>query len=233
MRFLVVGATGYVGRNVVRAAALAGYEVVAHVRPESPSGDRAAAAFVAAGARVVRTAWNAAAWTTMLGDELPDRIFLLLGTTAARARASAAAGGPDASQSAVDYGLTHLAITAARTAAPGAGIVYLSALGASVTGNAYLRVRARIEAALLDGPNPFTVVRPSFVTGPDRDEARLGERLGAIVVDRICQVLRVFGGRRRAARWASVTGPDLAQLLVALAAGPLDRQVHELDDLRR
>lgn len=233
MRFLVVGATGYVGRNVVRVAVRAGHEVVAHVRPDSASGDRAAAALVAAGARVVRTAWHADAWAALLGHELPDRIFLLLGTTAARTKASAAAGGPDASQSAIDYGLTHLVHVAAGTAAPAAGLLYLSALGASVTGNAYLRVRAAIEAALLNGPNPFTVVRPSFVTGPDRDEARLGERLGAMVVDGVCGLVRLFGGRRLAARWASVTGPELAAMLVALAGAPLDRKVHELDDLRR
>jgi uncharacterized protein YbjT (DUF2867 family) len=155
------------------------------------------------------------------------------GTWSARARTAASAGGPDATQSAIDYGLTLLAISAARIATPAAGLVYASALGASVTGNEYLRVRASIEATLLDGPSPFTVVRPSFVTGPDRDEARLAKRLGATVVDGICSVLRLVGGRRQAARWASVTGPALGEMLVPLATEPLDRQVLELDDLRR
>jgi hypothetical protein len=31
-------------------------------------------------------------------------------------------------------------------------------------------MRAAAEAALVRGPNPFTVVRPSFVTFPDRGE---------------------------------------------------------------
>jgi len=232
MRMLIVGATGYVGRHVVEAAAQAGHDVVAHIRPDSPSGDRAAARVVASGARAVRTPWTAEAWYRHLDAAPPERLFLLLGTTAARARAATLAGAPDASQTAIDLGLTQLALTAARTASPETGLVYLSALGASPTGNAYLQVRATIEAALATGPNRFTVVRPSFITGPDRDESRFGERAGALAGNAVASVLRVFGGRRRAARWASITGAELARILVELAASPLDNRVHELDDFR-
>ena len=231
MRMLIAGATGYVGRHVVTEAARAGHDVVAHVRPGSTAGDRDAAALVALGARAVRTPWTADDWYNLLDKEMPERLFLLLGTTARRAKA-AAAGGVDASQSAVDLGLTMLAIEAARTASPAIGLVYLSALGASPSGNEYLRVRATVEAALVSGPNSFTVVRPSFITGPDRGEARPGERLGALMGDAGCAVLRSVGARKRAARWASITGQALAQILVTLAAMPLDRRVHELDDFR-
>ncbi len=229
---LIVGATGYVGRHVVTEAHRAGHDVLAHVRPDSASGDRAAAAMVASGARVLRTPWTGEAWYRLLETDPPERLFLLLGTTASRAKAARAAGGPDASQAAVDLGLTQLALTAARTASPATGLVYLSALGASASGNEYLRVRATVEAALVSGPNPFTVVRPSFITGPDRDEVRPGERIGAMVGDALCAVLRLVGGRRRAAKLASITGADLAKILVELASGPLDRRVHELDDFR-
>jgi uncharacterized protein YbjT (DUF2867 family) len=126
-----------------------------------------------------------------------------------------------------------MALSAARTASPEAGLVYLSALGASATGNEYLRVRATVEAALVSGPNPFTVVRPSFITGNDRGERRLGERAGAIIGDALCAVLRLVGARRRAAKLASISGPELAKILLALATDPLDRRVHELDDFRR
>ena len=232
MRLLIAGATGYVGRNVVAEALRAGHEVIAHVRPGSASGDAAAAGCSAAGARVVRTPWTAEAWCQQLVEDAPERLFLLLGTTAARTRA-AARRGVDASQQTVDLGLTMLAVTAARSVSPEIGLVYLSALGASPTGNEYLRVRATVEAALVSGPNPFTVVRPSFITGPDRGEARLGERIGARVVDAACAVLRVLGARRLAARWNSITGLSLAKILVTLATEPLDRRVHELDDFRR
>ncbi len=233
MRLLIVGATGYVGRHVIAAASRDGHDVVAHVRPESPSGDRAAAELVGLGARVLRTPWVAEAWYRMLEAESPDRLFLLLGTTASRAREARAAGRPDASQTAIDQGLTLLAISAARNAAPLAGLVYLSALGASPTGNEYLRVRAHVEAALADGPNPFTAVRPSFITGADRGEARPVERLGAMVGDALCAILRFAGARRRAAKMASISGTALARILIDLAATPLDRNVHELDEFRR
>jgi hypothetical protein len=75
-------------------------------------------------------------------------------------------------------------------------------------------------------------VRPSFITGPDRGEVRPGERIGALLGDGACAVLRALRARRRAARWASITGAALAQILVTLAATPLDRRVHELDDFR-
>ena len=230
---LIIGATGYVGRNVVRVASSAGHDVLAHVRPDSAAADRTAAEFVAAGARVVRTPWKADAWYRALEAAPPDRIFLLLGTTAARAKAAAASGAPDASQSAIDLGLTMMALSAARTASPEAGLVYLSALGAAATGNEYLRVRATVEAALVSGPNPFTVVRPSFITGNDRDETRPGERAGALVFDAVCALLRLVGARRRSAKLASISGPELAKILVDLATAPLDRRVHELDDFRR
>ena len=126
-----------------------------------------------------------------------------------------------------------LAVGVAKTATPETGLIYLSALGASATGNTYLRVRATVEAALLSGPNPFTVVRPSFITGPDRAEARPAERVSAAFGDALAALLRVIGSRRRAATLASISGPELARILVELAAGPLDRRVHELDDFRR
>jgi uncharacterized protein YbjT (DUF2867 family) len=230
---LVIGATGYVGRHLVAEGVRTGHDVVAHVRPDSISGDRAAAALVASGARVARTAWTPAAWYKALEADPPDRIFLLLGTTAAKARAAMRAGSGDASLQTIDLGLTMMALGTAGVAAPEAGLIYLSALGASASGNEYLRVRATVEAALVSGSNPFTVVRPSFITGSDRGESRPGERVGAALGDGLCAVLRVVGARRRAAKLASITGLELARILVALAAAPLDRRVHELDDFRR
>jgi nucleoside-diphosphate-sugar epimerase len=233
MRLLVVGATGYVGRHVTAVARRAGHDVLAHVRPGSPTGDRAAAGFAASNVLVVRTPWSAEAWYRYLESDPPDRVFLLLGTTATRSRAAASAGAPDASQEAVDLGLTQMVLTALRSAAPEAGVIYLSAVGASATANIYLRVRASIESALLSGPNPFAVVRPSFVTGPDRPESRPAERIGAIVGDAALAIVRLLGGRRLAARYSSISGTALAEILVTLAERPLDRAIHSLDDFRR
>lgn len=232
MRMLISGATGYVGRHVVTEARRRGHEVIAHIRPNSSSGDVRAAAFEALGAIVARTEWTPDAWTALMAAQRPDRLFLLLGTTASRAKAAKASGGSDASQGAIDLGLTVLAMTAVLTASPDTGILYLSALGASAAGNEYLQVRATIEASLASGAAPYTVVRPSFITGDDRGESRPEERLGAMAVDAFCSILRMVGARRRAAKLASITGAELAGLLVTLAEQPLDRRVHGLDDLR-
>lgn len=132
----------------------------------------------------------------------------------------------------VDPGLTTMIITAARSAAPEAGLVYLSALGASAGGNEYLRVRAAVEFALSSGLNPFTVVRPSFIARPDRGESRPAERMGAVLLDSVAVLLGLLGNRRRAAKLASISGPALASMLVGLASEPLDGRVHELDDFR-
>lgn len=232
MRVLIVGATGYVGRHVVAEAGVAGHDVVAHVRPDTESGDRAAAELVGLGARVIRTPWTPEAWYRLLEREQPDVLLLLLGTTAARSRAARRTGNADVSQRTVDLDLTMMVITAANTASPESGVIYLSALGASATGNEYLRVRASVETALRSSRNPFSVVRPSFITGADRVERRYAERIGARVVDGFCLVLRAIGRQRLAARVAPISGSALAKILVGLAAAPLDRGVHELDDYR-
>ena len=101
----------------------------------------------------------------------------------------------------VDPGLTTMIITAARSAAPEAGLVYLSALGASAGGNEYLNVRAAVEFALSSGLNPFTVVRPSFIVRPDRGESRPAERMGAVLLDSVAVLLGLLGNRRRAGNW--------------------------------
>jgi uncharacterized protein YbjT (DUF2867 family) len=233
VRILIAGASGYVGQHVARLACDHKHDVIAHVRPDSRSGDTAAKSLRNSGCRIVRTPWTEPAWHDLLASERPDRLLLLIGTTAARTREAARAGVADASQKAVDLGLTELALSAAAHSAPDTGVLYLSALGASATGNEYLRVRATIEATLLRGSNPFTVVRPSFITGTDRGEARFGERWGARGVDAMCAILRAFGARRQAGRLASITGAGLAMILLTLAEDTLDGRVYELDDFRR
>jgi hypothetical protein len=64
------------------------------------------------------------------------------------------------------------------------------------------------------------IARPSFITGPDRDESRPAERLGAAVVDALAAPARLFGGRRLADRYRSTTAAELAAALVRLAADP-------------
>ncbi len=175
----VAGATGYTGREVVRVLADRGARVVAHVRPDSTSLESRRRRFTEIGAEVDETPWDEAAMTATLERLAPGVIFGLLGTTRARAARAARAGGDPAAESyeRVDYGLTMQLVRSAVAARAPARFVYLSSLGVPdrPSGNAYLDVRRRVEAAIRASGLRFTLARPSFITGEDRDEARTAD----------------------------------------------------------
>src|SRR5690606_31450411 len=157
---------------------------VAHVRPDSPSRQEASALLASLGARVCTAPWELGAMAEALASSHPDCVMAVLGTTRKRAKAAERAGAAAAGYDDVDYGLTSLLLRAVTSAAPRARFVYLSSLGVSeTTTNPYLLARRRLEAELVAGSVPYTIVRPSFVTGPDRAEARPGERVVAALVD--------------------------------------------------
>jgi len=217
----VAGATGYTGREVVRALGERGIETIAHVRPDSSRLDAWRARFEALGARVDTTAWDPAAMTATLRRLRPDVIFSLLGTTQARARAARRRGSADEGYEVVDYGLTMLLYSSATEAAVRPRFIYLSAAGVREEGgNAYLAVRGRVERALRAGALPYTIARPSFITGPDRDEVRIGERIGAMAVDGLLTVAGWLGGSQLGERYRSTTNAILAHSLVRLALDP-------------
>src|SRR5690606_9110185 len=172
------------GRAVVKGCVRHGAATVAHVRPDSPRLEEWRARFAADGAAMDATPWDGAAMVGTLVRLRPTHVISLLGTTRARARAAASQGegkGKGESYRSVDYGLTHMLIRAAVAAAAATGVrprlVYLSAVGASEdTRNAYLRMRGLVERELRECGLPYLVVRPSFITGPDRDETRRAER---------------------------------------------------------
>src|SRR5690606_6370677 len=131
--------------------------------------------FEALGAVIDRTPWEPEAMAAMLHERRPSHVFALLGTTKARAREETRATGREASYESVDYGLTMLLHRALGELRP--RFVYLSSAGVPdrEPRNAYLRARFRVERALREGAVPFTIARPSIITGPDRDDARPGE----------------------------------------------------------
>jgi len=137
----------------------------------------------------------------------------------------------------VDYGLTALLVRAARQAGtePAPRFVYLSSVGAGARSrSAYLRTRARVELELEESGLPFTIVRPSFIVGPDRDDARPGERIGAGLVDGALAVTGLLGGRRLRDRYRSIGNVDLAGALVEIALDPAEEgQVVEPEQLQR
>jgi nucleoside-diphosphate-sugar epimerase len=229
----VAGATGFTGREAVRALRDRGLRVVAHVRPDSPRLAEWRARFEALGAEVDATAWHAGALGETLRRIEATHVFALLGTTKARAREAAARGAAESYDS-VDYGLTRLLLDAAVASGLLPRFVYLSATGVSPhTRNAYLAVRARVEAELRGSGLPFTIARPSFITGPDRDAPRPLERLAATSADAALGLAARLGGRRLADRYRSTTNAALATALVRLALDPAaENRVFESEDLR-
>ena len=171
----VAGATGYTGRAVVAALRAAGVRTVAHVRPGSSGAAAHAQRFAAVGAEVDGTPWEPAAMRATLARLRPDHVFALLGTTRRRAAREGLADPYER----IDYGLTRTLLDAATAAGSAPRFTYLSALGASETsGNPYLRVRGRLERELREGPLPWLVAQPAFVTGGGGNQGGQALRAG-------------------------------------------------------
>lgn len=226
MKAFVAGATGYTGREVVRLLCERGVETFAHVRPDSSKLAEWKERFAAMGATVDTTAWEAAAMKSRLAELQPDRVFALLGTTAARKKTE---GNPEAATyQAVDYGLTSMLLAAAAAQPKPPGFVYLSSLGVSKgTRSAYLRARYMLEEELRASGLSFLIARPAMVSGDDRDESRPGERVATVVGDALLGSLRLVGAKKLHDRFASLNATQLAAGLVS--AGCEDFASREID----
>ncbi|HEU4565679.1 MAG TPA: NAD(P)H-binding protein [Gemmatimonadaceae bacterium] len=214
----ITGATGYTGRHVVRACMERGVSAVAHVRADSPRLAEWRERFEGMGATVDATPWEERAMTATLARLAPTHVFALLGTTRSRGRRAAREGGGAESYETVDYALTALLLRAAVACGSHPRFVYLSSLGASEsTRNAYLRVRGRLEREVAASGLPYLIVRPSFITGPDREEHRPLERLAAAAADTALALVASLGARRLRDRYHSLTGAQLAEGMVRMA----------------
>ena len=213
----VAGATGYTGREVVACLIRRGLKPIAHVRPDSPRASEWRSHFSSMGAIVDHTPWEAGAMRAAMIAHAPMATFALLGTTRRREKETGGA----ASYEAVDIGLTLLLLEATQAVVPPPRFVYLSAAGVTdASRGAYLKARATVEARVRASGLPFTIARPSFITGPDRDEDRTGERMAAGAVDAGLAVLSALGARKLRARWGSTTGSLLAEALVRASLDP-------------
>ena len=235
MKAFVAGATGLTGRHVVGTLVGRGIATVAHVRPDSPRAGEWRARWDALGATTDATAWESDALSRSLVAHAPTMVFALLGTTQARVRRVARAGG-DASREtydAVDVGLTVMLLAAARAVSPAPRVVYLSSIGAGDGARgAYLEARTRVERLVRESGVPYTIARPSLIVG-DRDDVRPSERLFAPLADASLGLLGALGARRTAARYRSITGEALARALVSAALSESWRdRVAEADDLQ-
>jgi uncharacterized protein YbjT (DUF2867 family) len=234
VRLLVFGATGYTGRYVVKDACARGLSVVAHIRPGSPRTATVGETLTACGARLASVAWEADAIRALVEEVQPTHVFALLGITKAGARREATRTGQQPTYAQVDTGFTNMVLDAVEAASPSARVVYLSSLGADKpSSSAYLKARHVVETRLMGSTMEFTIARPSFISGDDRDENRLGERMGSAVSDAVLAAVGLFGGRTLQRRFATVTGAELGRMLVSAATDPsFARRAVDMVDLR-
>ena len=204
----VAGATGYTGRALIEELRGRGIRTVAHVRPDSPRLQEWRTRFESAGAIVDLTPWAEDALAATLARITPDAVFSLLGTTRARMQRSR---GSDSYES-VDYGLTALLLRAVRRSAPDARFVYLSSAGVGPAARGeYLRVRWRLEQELRASGMAWTIVRPAFITGNDREESRPLERIAGAVIDGALRVAGALGAPTLRERYSSLDARMLAR----------------------
>ena len=214
----VAGATGYTGREVVRECTSRGLRTVAHVRPDSPRLGEWRSRFESLGAEIDTSPWELPALRAALEELQPAHVYALIGTTKSRGKKGGSGSAVTDTYEAVDYGLSVLLLEAAVACGSSPRFIYLSAMGAEGRPvNAYMGVRKRVEAAVRGSGLPFMFARPGFISGEDRDELRMGERVGARVFDASLSLLAKLGAKQTAARYASLTGAQLARGMVELA----------------
>lgn len=235
MRGFVGGATGYTGRSVVKELVEAGVVAVAHVRPDSPRLAEWKATFQKERATADTTAWERVAMAATFARVKPDVVFALLGTTRSRGRQTMRATGVADTYESVDYGLSAILLGATLDAKLCPRFVYLSAVGVREdTQNPYLKVRWRFESELRESGVPYTIVRPSFITGEDREESRPMERVAATTTNALGAVARVLGAKRFADTYTSITSEALARQLVRMSLDPaFENRIVEADELQR
>ncbi|MEZ4224075.1 MAG: NAD(P)H-binding protein [Polyangiaceae bacterium] len=228
----VVGATGYTGRSVVAVLREREVRAVAHVRPDSPRLSALTPHFEALGAEVDTTPLERRALAERFERLQPTLVFSLLGTTKAR-MAAARRDGRSESYESVDFALTNTVIEACGACRVPPRFVYLSAMGVRADStNPYYRARAHAEEALRASGLPYLIARPSFISG-DRAESRPLELWGARVSDAALSVAGWVGAGRLRRRYASMTGRQLAEGLVAAVMSAVEPAlVLEAEQLR-
>jgi uncharacterized protein YbjT (DUF2867 family) len=206
-RLLLVGATGAVGRAVLKQA-LADprvAEVVALTRRPLDVAPRLTNVVAAFDDIPADAPW----WQV-------DAVICALGTTRR-------AAGSDEKFAAVDRELP-LRIARLARAAGAARFALVSSLGAdAASGNFYLRTKGEAEDAIRRVGYPgYTVVRPSLIDA-DRVESRPGERLALIVARALNPLIP--------RRWKAVKAGAIAKALLdaALAPEPVSRVIESAE----
>ncbi len=229
MTALVLGATGFVGREVVRQLCVRATETIAHVRPDSKQLAEWQRTFGELGATVDTTAWDATALAATFRVTKPAQIYICIGTTRHKAKADAIEGNI---YEKVDYGLTALTVQAAKASEVSPRLVYLSSIGADASARSqYLAWRGKAEDVVKSSGLPWIIARPSIITG-ERDESRFGEKAAGVVGDGVLAVVGLFGGKKVRDRYRSTTPDVLASALIRLGEAFETNKIVDGADLR-
>jgi len=228
MTAFVLGATGFVGREVVRQLCVRGGKPVAHVRPDSKTVSDWRAKFGELGAIVDTTAWGIEQLAASLTIHKATQLYICIGTTKSKAKSEQVDG--DIYQK-IDRGLTEIAVGAAKQAG-GIRLVYLSSVGADPgASSAYLKARGQAEDAVRSSGLPWVIARPSLIVG-DRDESRLGESIAAGIGDSMLAVAGLFGGRKLRGKYRSTSPDVLASALIRIGEATEHDRIVDGDVLR-
>jgi len=229
---LVLGATGFVGREVVRQLCVRGAAPVAHVRPDSSKLEEWKQTFGEQGAIVDATPWDAGALAQTfktLFSRGAGQLFICIGTTRSKAKTDHVEGNI---YEKVDYGLTKLAVDAAVGSETRPRLVYLSSVGANPKASSkYLAWRGKAEEVVMQSGLPWVIARPSIITG-ERDESRVGESAAAVIGDGLLAVAGVLGGKKLRDKWRSTTPDVLAAALIRIAEAPESDKIYDGAELR-
>jgi uncharacterized protein YbjT (DUF2867 family) len=224
----VLGATGFVGREVVRQLAVRATPVIAHIRPDSKSLEDWRGKLTVLGVKIDTSPWDAAALAKALDANQTTQLYILIGTTRSRGKADAIEG--DIYEK-VDYGLTKIAVDAAKASSSKPRLVYLSGLGADANARgAYMKARGKAENAVRESGLPWVIARPAIITG-ERDDSRAGERTAAVVGDGLLAVAGLFSKSLRS-KWKSTTPDVLGSALIRIGEAPEHDRVVDGADLR-
>ena len=232
MTALVLGATGFVGREVVRQLCVRGASLVAHVRPDSSKLEEWRKTFGEQGATVDATPWDASALGATFKSLFArgsGQLYICIGTTRNKAKADNVEGNI---YEKVDYGLTKLAVDAAVGSETRPRLVYLSSVGANPkAGSKYLAWRGKAEEVVMQSGLPWVIARPSLITG-ERDESRVGESAAAAIGDGLLAVAGVLGGKKLRDKWRSTTPDILAAALIRIGEAPESDKIFDGAELR-